>query len=135
MKTSIKLLASAFVFALTISASTPSFATDGHPQNKAFAAVVFPSANASKLWVCLEKYQSENKITLQLLNQRGDVLFNEILCGKNSKQNAFRQQFDMNELGDGNYTFRITAGDQREDISIKLATPSLEAPTRLIAIK
>ncbi|MVM31600.1 hypothetical protein GO755_16250 [Spirosoma sp. HMF4905] len=135
MKTSIKFLASAFVFALTISASAPVFATDGHPQNKAFAAVVFPSINASKLWLCLEKYQSENKITLQLINERGDVLFNEILCGKNSKQNAFRQQFDMNELGDGNYTFRITAGDQKEDISIKLATPSLEAPTRLIAIK
>lgn len=135
MKTSLKLLASALLFALTTSTSIPSFATDGTPQHKAFAAVVFPSINASKLWVCLEKYQSENKITLQLLNEKGDILFNEVLCGKNSKQNAFRQQFDMNELGDGNYTFRITAGDQKEDISVKLATPSLEAPTRMIAIK
>ena len=135
MKTSIKLLASAFVFALTISASAPVFATDGTPQQKAFAAVVFPAANTSKIWVCLEKYQSENKITLQLLNQRGDVLFDEVLCGKNSKDRAVRQQFDMNALGDGNYTFRILAGDQKEEISIKLATPSVEAPTRLIAIK
>ncbi|QMW00506.1 hypothetical protein [Spirosoma foliorum] len=135
MKTTIKLLASAFAVALTISTSTVSFATDGSPKQKAFAAVVFPSANASKIWVCLEKYQSENKITLQLVNQKGDVLFDEVICNKNSKDRAVRQQFDVNELGDGNYTFRITAGDQKEEISVKLATPSVEAPTRMIAIK
>jgi hypothetical protein len=137
MKTSSKLLASALLLALTVSISSPVLADDHHSQNKVFAAAMFPAANNSKLWLCLEKYKSESKINLTLVNERGDVLFQETVCGKNSKQNAYRQQFDMSELGDGTYTFRITAGSQKEERSFKLTTPTMEAiqPTRLIAIK
>ncbi|AKD56865.1 hypothetical protein [Spirosoma radiotolerans] len=137
MKTSIKLLASALFVALTVSVSSPVLADDHKSQNKVFSAAMFPAANANKLWLCLEKYKAENKINLTLISEKGETLFQEVLCGKNSKLNAYRQQFDMGALTDGNYTFRITAGTQKEEFSFKLITPAVEAiqPTRLIAIK
>lgn len=137
MKTSIKLLASALLIAVMTSISSPVSADDHKSQNKVFSAAMFPAANANKLWLCLEKYKAENKIDLMLISDKGEVLFQETLCGKNSKQNAYRQQFDMSELKDGNYTFRVTAGTQKEEFAFKLTTPAVEAiqPTRLIAIK
>ena len=139
MKTSIKTLAGAFLLALTVSTLSPASASDDkhNKSNQAFAAAMFPAANASKLWLCLEKYQTENRVQLTLVNEKGDVLYDEIVSGKNSKRKTFRQQFDMNQLGDGNYTFRISAGSQTEEVTFKLATPNLEdtTPTRLVAIK
>ena len=136
MKTSIKLLASALLVAVMASVSSPALADDHKSQNKVFSAAMFPAANANKLWLCLEKYKSENRIELTLISEKGDVLFQEVLCGKNSKQNAYRQQFDMADLKDGNYTFRLSAGSQKEEFSFKLTTPALEAvqSTRLVAI-
>ncbi|MBN8823816.1 MULTISPECIES: hypothetical protein [unclassified Spirosoma] len=136
MKTSIKLLSSALLLALSVSVATPALAIDDHTNAKAFTAVMFPAADASKLWLCLEKYQSDNKVHLELVNERGDIVFDEIVVGKNNKRNTFRQQFDMSQLTDGAYTFRISAGSQTEEFSFKLATPSVESsPSRLVAIK
>jgi hypothetical protein len=136
MKTSFKLFASALFFVLTVAVSSPVSAEDPHGQNKVFAAVMFPAAKQSKLWLCLEKYKSESKIDLTLVNERGDILFHEVVSGKNSRQTAYRQQFDMSELNDGTYTFRISAGSQKEERSFKLSTPAVEEvqPSRLIAI-
>ena len=136
MKTSLKVLASALLLAVTASVSSPVLADDHKSQNKVFSAAMFPAANANKLWLCLEKFKSENKVDLTLISDKGEVLFQEVLCGKNSKQNAYRQQFDMSDLKDGNYTFRISAGTQKEEFSFKLTTPAVEAiqPTRLVAI-
>ncbi len=140
MKTSFKSFASALLLSLTVSVSSPVLATDDKTQTKAFAVVMYPAADASKLWLNLEKYQSENKIKLTMTDQDGQVLFQETVCSrnsKNSKKNAYRQQFDMSQLKDGTYTFRISAGRQEEMYTFKLSTPVLEAtqPTRLIAIK
>ncbi len=138
MKTSIKLLASALLLTLTVSVSSHAMAGDDKIQAKAFKAVVFPSANASKLWLCLEKYQSEPRITLALINtSSGEVLFQETVSGRNSKQKAYRQQFDISQLADGVYTFRVLAGTQVEEHKVTLSTPVPETtqPTRLIAIK
>ena len=138
MKTSIKLLVSALFVSLTMSVLSTALAGDDKSQAKVFAVAMFPAADASKLWLCLEKkYQLENKINLALVNEQGQVLFEEMVCGKKSKQNTFRQQFDMSQLGDGTYTFRISAGSQKEELTFKLSTPPLEAtqPTRLVAIK
>ncbi|MFD2937135.1 flagellar hook assembly protein FlgD [Spirosoma flavum] len=138
MKTSFKLLACALFVSLTVAVSSPGLAGDDKKQAKAaFTVAMFPAADASKLWLCLEKYQAENKVNLTMINENGQILFEETLCGKNSKQSAVRQQFDMSQLSDGKYTFRISAGSQKEEISFKLSTPTLEAtqPTRLIAIK
>ncbi len=137
MKTSFKLLASALLLSLTVAVTSPAMATDDKTQTKAFAVVMYPATDASKLWLNLEKYQSESKITLTMLDEHGQILFQETVCGKNSKQNAYRQQFDMSQLKDGTYTFHISAGSQKEEHIFKLSTPALEAtqPIRLIAIK
>ena len=137
MKTSIKLLASALLLTLTVSVSSPGMTGDDKKQAKVFTAVVFPAADASKLWLCLEKYQSEPRITLALVNATGEVLYQETVSGRNSKQKAYRQQFDISELADGMYTFRILAGTQVEEHKVTLSTPVPETtqPTRLIAIK
>ena len=137
MKTSVKLLASALLFVLSVSVSSPVQASDDKTQAKSFAVAMFPATAASKLWLCVERYQSEKRITLELLNEQGQVLFEEIVCGKNSKQNGYRQQFDMSQLTDGNYRFRIVAGSQKEEFAFKLSTPAMQTiqPARLIAIK
>ncbi len=133
MKTSIKSLASALFLTLALSSSV--LATDDHGQKKVFGVAVFPTVDASKLWVVMEKYQAESTVNLVLFDQYGDVLHQEILLGKRSKRNACRQQFDISQLPDGNYRFQITAGAQKEEISFQLGTPAKQEPTRLIAIK
>lgn len=137
MRTSIKLLASALLLTLTVSVSSPGMAGDDKIQAKVFTAVVFPAANTSKLWMCLEKYQSAPKITLSLVDAKGEVLFQETVSGRNTKKKAYRQQFDMSQLADGLYTFRVVAGTQVEEHKVTLSTPVPETtqPTRLIAIK
>ncbi|GAB2578956.1 hypothetical protein [Spirosoma areae] len=136
MKTSIKLLAGALL-ALSVTVSSPALADDDHSQTKVFAFTMFPALDPTKLWLCLEKYQPDEKIRLELVNEKGDCLFTETLPKKASKRNAYRQQFDMSQLGDGIYTFRVYAGSQKEERTFKLATPIVESPTpaRVIAIK
>lgn len=133
MKTSIQLFASALLLGVTLSSSV--MAIDDHTQKKVFAVAIFPTLDASKLWLCLEKYQAENTVKLTLVSQQGEVLHQEILMGKRSKNNACRQQFDISQLPDGDYTFQIVAGTQKETIVFHLATPAKQAPTRFIAIK
>ncbi|GAB3694094.1 hypothetical protein GCM10027592_14660 [Spirosoma flavus] len=137
MKTTFKMLASAFLLALTVSVSSLALADDGQSQKKVFAAAMFPAADMTKMWLYLEKFKNENKINLELIGQRGEVLFQETVLGKNSKRSSCRQQFDMSQLTDGNYTFRLTAGTQVEEYTLKLSTPKEVKPTpiRHIAIK
>jgi len=134
MKTPFKLIASALLLSLTVSVSSPAVAVDDHKTKKAFAVAMFPATDASKIWLSLEKYKTEEKVTLALIDQTGQVLFQETVLGRGSKRNACRQQFDMSALGDGKYTFRIAAGSQKEEITFKLATPSVEVPARLISM-
>lgn len=133
MKTSLKSLASAFLLGLLL--CTSASATDDTTQKKKFAVVVFPAANASTLWLCLEKYQSEQAVNLQLVNEQGNVLYEEVLLGKRSKKKACRQRFDTSQLPDGTYTFRIVSGIYSENVSFKLATPVVETPSRFIALQ
>ncbi|QJW88269.1 T9SS type A sorting domain-containing protein [Spirosoma taeanense] len=136
MKTFSKLVTSLLLLVLSISVCAPSNAQDEKNAQKSFAVAMFPAANACKLWMCLEKYKPEEKISVSLINQKGQVMFWEALPKKSGKQKGFRQQFDMSQLGDGNYTFRISNGTQTEQITFKLSTPTLEEqlPTRLISM-
>ena len=133
MKTSIKSLASALLLGLMFYSS--SFAIDDHSQKKKFSVAVFPAADASKLWLCLEKHQADQAVSLQLVNQQGDVLYQEVLLSKRSKKQSCHQKFDTSQLPDGNYTFRIVSGMYSEIVSFKLETPVIETPSRFIAIK
>lgn len=137
MKTPFKLIVSALLLSLTVSVSSPALAVDDHTTKKAFAVAMFPSVDASKIWLCLEKHKPEEKVTLELVNDQGQILFQEVVMGRgNKKKNACRQQFDMSQLSDGKYLFRISADSQKEEIAFKLATPTVvpTIATRLITM-
>ncbi|GAB4027988.1 hypothetical protein [Spirosoma koreense] len=136
MKTSIKSIATALFLSLTILASLPGMSQDDYYTEKTFAAAMYPAKADSKLWLSLEQYKPQEKLKLELINQKGQVLFSEFLSGKINQRNAYRQQFDMSQLTDGKYTFRISSDTHKEEFTFKLSTPTLEQtlPTRLIAI-
>ena len=136
MKSSIKFIATALALVLSVSVSSFALTTGDQPEKKAFAVAMFPANNVSKVWLCLEKYKADDKINVKLVNEKGEVLFNEALPSKGGKRNAYRQQFDLSDIGDGKYTFRISNGSQIEERTFKLATPTIEQqlPTRLISM-
>lgn len=137
MKTRIKLTVNALIFSLSLLTALPSISQADYYAEKTFAATMYPALAESKLWLCLEQYKPNEKITLQLVDQKGTVLFNETLPGQRRGRNVYRQQFDMSQLGDGNYTFRLSTASHQQEFAFDLSTPSLALtqPTRLIAIK
>lgn len=136
MKTFNKWLAGAMLLALSGSASVAAPTQQGHFPEKAFAVAMYPVSNACKLWLCLEKYNPNAKIQVELVNEQGQVLFREGLPAKGNKRNAFRQSFDVSQMSDGAYTLRISSATQTEQIAFKLSTPSVEqVPERLISLK
>ena len=136
MNTSIKLTISTLMLLVSTSLPLSVLAQGDKPTGKVFNATMFPAADGSKIWLCLEKYQADHKINVELLDKRGEVMFNEELPAKGGKKNTYRQRFDLSQIGDGTYTFRISsAKDQTEEMTFKLATPSLtEVPARLISL-
>ncbi|GAB3540481.1 hypothetical protein [Spirosoma fluminis] len=136
MKTFLKLTLGLALLAATVSVSSPSMAQDDLTSKKAFTAVMFPAADASKLWLHLEKYKADETINLELMDAKGKVLYREKLPKKGGKTNCFRQQFDMSQIVDGRYTFRVSAGAQSQEMTFKLTTPTLteQLPIRLISM-
>ncbi len=134
MKMFIQLTISALI--LSLLSSSPGMSQAEYYTEKTFAAAMFPASADSKLWLTLEHYKPGEKLSLELIDQKGQVLFNETLSGKIRKRNAYRQQFDMSQLADGTYVFRVSAIGQQEEFTFKLTTPSLQQtlPTRLIAV-
>ncbi len=135
MKTPNTLLASALL-ALTISAPATVLAQPGHFPEKTFAVATYPASHAGKLWLCLEKYNPDAKITVELINPQGQVLHREGLPTKGGRRGGFRQQFDLSQVGDGTYTFRISDGAHTEAIAFNVSTPAVEPlPARLISLR
>ncbi len=136
MKTSFKTIASAVVVVLGLSVSSLVQAQGEQPEQKAFAMAMFPTTEGSKVWLSLEKYNTNDKISVELINEKGQILFREAVPVKAGKRNGVRQQFDLSDIGDGKYTFRISGGNQTEERTFKLSTPTLEQqfPLRLISM-
>ena len=136
MKTSFKSIATALFLTLSVLFSLPGMSQGDSSTDKAFAVVMYPATAESKLWLSLEQYKPNEKVKLELVNQKGQVLFQETVALRSKKRNAYHQQFDMSQLGDGKYTFRVSSESQQEEHTFKLSTPNLEQtlPTRLVAI-
>lgn len=136
MRTSIKLTISALSLAFSLLYALPGMSQNEYYTEKSFAAAMYPALENSKLWLTLEQYKPEEKVSVELVDQQGKLLYNETLSGKPRKRNAYRQSFDMSQMTDGKYTFRISAGGHKEEFTFKLSTPSLQQtlPARLIAI-
>ncbi len=73
------------------------------------------------------------RVTLRLLNQRGQVLHEEVVGKRRQK---YSRDFDFSQIKDGRYTIEIVHQDEVVRRSINLTTTDLvETPARtLVAI-
>ncbi|QKZ15380.1 hypothetical protein [Spirosoma sp. KUDC1026] len=138
MKTYFRLITSSLLVAFTIFTAASASPIDGSPSaQKSFAAVMYPAAATSKVWLHLEKFKLTDKINVELYDERGKQLFSETLPQKAGKRNTYRQQFDLSGIPDGKYTFRLSSGNQTEEVTFNLTTPTVvqQTATRFVTMK
>ncbi|GAB3747280.1 hypothetical protein [Spirosoma pomorum] len=138
MKTYFRLITNSLALAFAVFSFASATPTDGAPAaQKSFAAVMYPAAAASKVWLHLEKFKPTDKINVELYDERGKQLFRETLPQRAGKRNTYRQQFDLSEIADGKYTFRLSSGNQVEEVTFNLTTPTVveQTATRFVTMK
>ena len=118
--------------------ASPAMAQSNRPatayyEEKTFEIGVFPASGPSKMWVHIDKKGLNRPVRVELINQRGQVLSTEWYS---KKQPVVCTRFDLSDVGDGVYTFRITDGRQTQERIFKLSTPGFEEqlPKRLITM-
>jgi hypothetical protein len=124
--------------------STPSMAQK-KPSNEAYyeespqaglprlEAAVFPAADPLKLWMVVAKEDHRASVKVELLNAKNQVLHEEVV---GAWQQKFRQRFDLSDMPDGRYTFRISDGHTVQERVFKLSSPGLQEqlPKRLVTM-
>jgi len=119
--------------------SMPSMAQQ-KPSNEAYyveqprlEAAVFPAADPLKLWMVVEKEDLRASVKVELLNTKNQVLHEQVV---GSWQQKFRQRFDLSDMPDGRYTFRISDGHSVREHVFKLSSPGLQEqlPKRLVTM-
>lgn len=102
-------------------------------EEKTFESVVFPSAVPAKMWVHIDKRLLNRRVSVELRDAKGRVVATEWYA---KDQPIVRTRFDLSQIGDGIYTFRISDGQQTQERTFKLATPGFEEqlPKRLITM-
>ncbi|GAB3921318.1 hypothetical protein [Larkinella terrae] len=114
------LFASALI-ALTLGASTVSFANDpnvGTEKIATFQSVVYPVINSAKIRVNVNKAKG-SRIHVTLKNEAGETLATEQL-NKSTESSAIR--FDLGQLEDGNYQVEVSDGLNKQVKEVKLHT-------------
>jgi hypothetical protein len=138
MKTHFHLITNILLLVFAVFTMASAGPKDGAPAaQKSFAAVMYPAAAASKVWLHLEKFKPTDKINVELFDETGKKLFQETLPRKAGQKNTYRQQFDLSEIADGRYTFRLSSGSQTEEMTFNLTTPSVveQKATRFVSMK
>lgn len=119
--------------------STPSMAQQ-KPSNEAYyeeqprlEAAVFPAADPLKLWMVVEKDDPRASVKVELVNAKNQVIHKQVV---GSWQQKFRQRFDLSDMPDGRYTFRISDGHSVREHVFKLSSPGLQEqlPRRLVTL-
>lgn len=102
-------------------------------EEKTFDSAVFPSALPSKMWVHIDKKSLNRPVSVELRDARGRLVASEWYA---KNRPTVRVRFDLSDVGDGIYTFRISDGRQVQERTFKLATPGFEEqlPKRLITM-
>lgn len=128
------LFASALI-ALTVSASSVSFANDNSKtaeKASTFKSVVYPVINSSKIRVNVNK-EKGTRILVTLKNEAGETLATEQLR-KTDESSAIR--FDLGQLEDGNYQVEVSDGLTKQVKAVNLHTSAPTVATeRHIAMK
>ncbi len=93
---------------------------------------LYPTKQAEKICLAIEK-QPNTDATIELLAPSGDELYAARLPKKEAK---CHQLFNLNELENGTYTFRVKQGKTVIVKSIRLenSTPEPVAPTRTLTL-
>ncbi len=121
------------VFALlTLTATIANATTVGPEKSPIFDSSVYTSTMTKQLHVAVEK-QEGSKVQIKLVNEKGDILAEEIV-GK--KKINYRARFELNQLQDGTYKLLITDGTttQSRTLSLSTSTPVV-APTRVVTVQ
>jgi hypothetical protein len=126
------LLSASALFTPSVAQSTPS--NDAYYQERPqLAAVVYPASDPLKLWVVVEKEDLTANLRIELLDARNRQLHTETV---GRRMNKVCQRFDLSQLPDGRYTFRITDGNTVQERTFKLSSPGLQEqlPSRLVTM-
>lgn len=128
------------LFLLSAAALPCSAIAQPKPSNAAYyeerprlEAVVYPAADPLKLWVAVEKEDLTANLRIELLDSRNRPLHTEIV---GRRMNKVCQRFDLSQMPDGRYTFRITDGNTVQERAFKLSSPGLQEqlPSRLVTL-
>lgn len=132
MKTLIQPAAKVLMGALVF-VSSLALGQGGDPDKKSFAVAMYPAADASKVWMSVEKNTPDRRLQVEMRDDKGQILYSGIVS---KKTKAFHQRFDLSQVKDGLYTFRISDGQESTERSFRLSTPGVQEalPQRMITM-
>lgn len=133
MKTFFKPIIKALVLGVSVFVSSLAIAQNAQGEKKPFEVAMYPAADASKVWMNVVKHDEGRRLRIEMLDAKKQVLYSSTTA-KSVK--SFRQRFDLREIKDGVYTFRITDGTETTERSFRISTPGVqeELPKRLITM-
>lgn len=97
--------------------------TASYYEEKAFESAVFPAALPAKMWVLIDKKSLNRPVSVELRDAKGRLVASEWYA---KNRPTVRVRFDLSDVGDGIYTFRISDGRQVQERTFKLSTPGFE---------
>ena len=106
-----------------------SLPTVNYPEKPAFQIGMYQVINSLNVNVMIEKVLGQ-RVTIEILNERGEVLHRDVL-GK--KQRKYARALNFSKMRDGQYDVVISSGDQKVVRQVQLDTQKLyEMPQRLL---
>lgn len=128
-----KTLFSSLLLALTISASTASFANtdDKMTAPASYQVGMYASQSATKLNVMIAKEKGAT-VRVQVLNEQGEALATEQIS---KYETGHRVRFDLSQLKDGKYQVVVTDGASKTVKEINLQTNTPVKTDRLISLR
>ncbi len=103
--------------------------TVNYPEKPAFQIGMYQVIHSLNVNVMIEKALGQ-RVTIEVLNERGEVLHRDVL-GK--KQRKYARALNFSEMSDGQYDVVISSGDQRVVRQVQLDSQTLyEMPQRLL---
>ena len=135
MKT-VKHILTAAMFGLFLNLSGTASASDSQPdpstaqpQSSSFRVGMYRVINSLNMNLRIEK-TGEDRVTIKILDQRGKVLYQDLL-GK--KRHKYASVLNFSELGDGEYSIVVSNGKEEVVKELSLSTKALyEMPKRLL---
>ncbi|WP_338873116.1 hypothetical protein WBJ53_29715 [Spirosoma sp. SC4-14] len=129
-----KTIAQSLLAALLLSTAALTTDATAKPVNpvttSSYKAAVYPSLNASKLHVVVER-QPGQAMAVYLKDSHGNRLAQQLV---NKKLGTFRFQFDLSDMQDGNYTVEVVSGNDVALYPVTLTTKPSQAVTRTLTL-